>query len=131
MIQEYGPLSDCVFKIRRNGKPQDKNTTYEIMLANPNVYRPDLYPKDASAFDGFTVSGRQVINKTAEEMNVYLSTGSFPEKATNSDNTAPAVSYQNQNEDADLPWVQSNTNRNTPQGFATQGGTSNRPTRYY
>ena len=30
LIDEYGPLSNCVFKIRRNGQAQPMDTTYEI-----------------------------------------------------------------------------------------------------
>ena len=79
MIQEYGPLSECVFKVRRNGKAGDMQTTYEIMYANPNVYRPDLYPTDAAkAFDGYDTLGTKVYNKTAAELQVFLDTGSFP-----------------------------------------------------
>ena len=79
MIQEYGPLSDCVFKVRRNGKAGDMQTTYEILFANPNVYRPDLYPKDAAAaFDNYDTLGTKVYNKSYDELVTFLNTGSFP-----------------------------------------------------
>ena len=93
MIQEYGPLSDCVFKVRRNGKAGDMQTTYEIMFANPNVYRPDLYPTEsAKAFDGYDTLGTKVYNKTAAELQTFLETGSFP--GSQQQNQAPAAAPQ-------------------------------------
>lgn len=59
---EYAPLSNYIFKIKRNGKKGSTDTTYNIMPANPNVYRPDLYPKDDSLFDGYSVIGNAVYN---------------------------------------------------------------------
>lgn len=87
MIQEYGPLSDMIFKIRRNGAAGDLKTTYEIMLANPNVYRPELYPRNDAAFANYNVAGRHVMAKSADDMITYLNTGSFPAKENN---TSPA-----------------------------------------
>lgn len=124
MLQEYGPLSDCIFKVRRNGKAGDMQTTYEIMFANPNVYRADLYPKDCEVFKDYSASGRQVMLKTAEEMNVFLSTGTFPER--NTDNTAAPTNAQTQNTTPNMPWNQNGGMQTPPQGM-----TSNRPTRYY
>lgn len=59
---EYPPLSDYIFKIKRNGKKGSQDTTYNIIPANPNVYRNDLYPKVANAFDNFSVIGSMVYN---------------------------------------------------------------------
>ena len=59
---EYAPLSNYIFKIKRNGKKGSQDTTYNIMPANPNVYRPDLYPKDDSLFEGYSVIGTAVYN---------------------------------------------------------------------
>lgn len=56
---EYAPLSDTIFKIKRNGKRGSTDTTYNIMPANPNVYRPELYPK-IDFFNGYTVVGKNV-----------------------------------------------------------------------
>lgn len=92
MIQEYGPLSDCVFKVRRNGKSGDKDTTYEILFANPSVYRPDLYPKDDKAFENYNTMGSKVLDKTFEEVSEFVATGSFPARGGNRNNsTAPAT----------------------------------------
>lgn len=56
---EYAPLSDTIFKIKRNGRRGSTDTTYNIMPANPNVYRPELYPK-IDFFNGYTVVGKNV-----------------------------------------------------------------------
>jgi hypothetical protein len=89
MLQEYGPLSECVFKIRRNGKSGDMQTTYEILYANPNIYRPDLYPMDgASAFEKYDALGTKVYDKNYDELVTFLNTGSFP-NTQQSSTTAP------------------------------------------
>ena len=118
LIQEYGPLSDCVFKVRRNGKAGEKTTTYEIMFGNPNIYRSDLYPKDSGVFKGYSASGKQVMIKTADEMRHFLSNGTFPDKNTENANGAADTHSQV-----------------TPPGAYTGGQSPNmtagRPARYY
>ena len=46
------------------------------------------YPIPADAFKDFEVLGRMVLDKDVDEMNQYLATGMFPEKAR--ENSAPA-----------------------------------------
>lgn len=102
LMQEYGPLSDNVFKIRRNGKKGDMSTTYEILYGNPNIYRADIYPKDTTPFEGYTALGKIVFDKTFEEINEFLATGNFPQRqrqegvreSAPANNTAPAVVSQ-------------------------------------
>lgn len=99
MLEEYGPLSDCVFKVRRSGKAGDKDTTYEIMFANPAVYRPDLYPKNDTAFANYNTMGSKVLEKTFDELSEFVATGSFPSRGGNRNNntnqapTAPSANY--------------------------------------
>lgn len=82
-LDNYGPLSEIICKIVRHGKAGDMQTTYEIVPnLSPSIYRPDIYVKAANLFDGFNVLGRMVMNKTANDMNVYLTTGSFPAATT-------------------------------------------------
>jgi hypothetical protein len=118
LIQEYGPLSDCVFKVRRNCKAGDMKTTYEIMFGNPNIYRSDLYPKDSDVFKGYSASGKQVMIKTADEMKYFLSKGVFPDRDAESATTTMEAP----------PQV-------TPPGAYVGGHTSSmstgRPARYY
>lgn len=93
MIHEYGPLSQSIFKIRRNGKAGSMETTYEIMFANPNIYKPELYPMVPGAFDNYNTLGYKVLDKNAEDMQAFLTTGNFPLPNSNSANpvaNAPA-----------------------------------------
>lgn len=86
LIIEYGPLTNSVFKIRRSGKPGSRETNYSIMYANPNIYSPDRYPIPEGAFENYSALGTCVMNKTADDMMVYLNTGNFPAKQnTNND----------------------------------------------
>ena len=79
LINNYGPLSDNIFKIVRNGEAGSKNTTYDIVYGLPSVYKPELYPKDESLFEGFELLGSHVVDATAEEATQILS-GVTPER---------------------------------------------------
>ena len=71
-IDEYGDLSTCVFKIKRHGAKGDMQTTYDLVLANPNIYKDSIYVKDFSAFEEFKLSDYIVLEKTAKEMSELL-----------------------------------------------------------
>lgn len=90
LFKEYGTLSDIIFKIKRHGKKGDTKTTYDILYANPAIYKPELYVKDFSDFDNFEINKFFYTEKTAGEMKVFLQTGHFPEK-TAGDTIAPPV----------------------------------------
>lgn len=62
-INEYGNLSDYVFKIVRNGNAGDMKTTYDIMPCMPQLYPTELYAKDFSAFENYSVVGTIVIDE--------------------------------------------------------------------
>lgn len=72
LCDEYQPLSEQVFKIKRNGEAGSVDTTYDILFANPNVYRSDIYPKDATLFENYKVIGSTVLFRSAEKMNEML-----------------------------------------------------------
>lgn len=78
MIQEYGPLSDCLFKIKRNGEAKSMDTTYDIMFANPQVYRPELFPKVDNLFKNYTTIGSIVLDKNYDEITQFMVSGQFP-----------------------------------------------------
>jgi len=103
LMDEYGPLSDCVFKIRRNGAKGDMHTTYSIMFGNPNVYKEEFYPKDASAFDEYAVVGNIVASKNADEMKYYLVNGSFEDNTESNTSEAPTSNANT------APWQSPNT----------------------
>lgn len=99
LIDEYGPLSDCIFKIRRSGEAGSMQTKYSILYGNPQVYRPEFYPKDESLFEGYSVVGTAVLDKSFDEISEFMVTGEFPDRQTNdsqsSTNSYPEMSPQN------------------------------------
>lgn len=130
LMSEYGPLSNNVFKIRRNGKTGDTNTTYEILYGSPNMYSEQVYPKVPGAFDNFSACGVVVLDKSYDEIMYFISTGNFPEKAKSS-NSAPAGSNTASapttapSDASRMPWESP-----APVGEPATAPTG-RPTRYY
>lgn len=58
-IDNYGPLSDLLFKVKRTGQGLD--TRYNIMYAPPATYPPVNYPMEcASVFVGWSPVGAQI-----------------------------------------------------------------------
>lgn len=76
-INNYGPLSDMLFTIVRNGAAGDTSTTYNEMPAMPNRYPPENYPK-VEAFENYSARGTVVAERSAADMQTYLETGNFP-----------------------------------------------------
>ena len=77
-IMEYGPLSEHLFKVHRSGARGDMKTSYSVNYCIPTTYPESVYPKVPNAFDGFSILNFHVMDKTAEDMNVFLSQGNFP-----------------------------------------------------
>ena len=86
LIINYGDLRNCIFKITRNGKAGDMKTTYNIMYCPPQMYPPENYPLKPELFDNYKALGTVVLDKTASEIQTYLSTGSFPQSQNNQQN---------------------------------------------
>ena len=84
LIEEYGPLSNSVFKIRRNGAKGDLKTTYSIMFGNPSIYKEEFYPIDVSGFEGYSVLGTIVLSKDEHDLQYFLNCGEFPETSSDS-----------------------------------------------
>lgn len=130
-IDEYGPLSNCIFKIRRNGKAGDMQTTYDMRLGNPSMYNEANYPKVEDAFKNYTACGTVVLDKNYEEMSSFVVNGTFPDtkKSDNSDN----AEYSNNSSNTYAP--NPNTSRapwESPVHTATTSSDApTRPTRYY
>lgn len=143
LINEYGPLSNCIFKIRRSGAAGSMDTKYSIMYGNPQVYREEMYKKDESAFEGYHSVGTAVMDKNFDDMSVFVSTGSFPEtnKNKNASNQEDvpfnvggnnsSVNYNSQ------PVSQTNVpnyhpaSQTIPNNNGTTAPNIQRPTRYY
>ena len=68
--------------IIRNGKKGDKKTTYDIQISPSE-------PIDVSQYEKPEFLGGYIMDKSADEMQEYLDTGSFPdsENNDNEDNT--------------------------------------------
>ena len=150
LINNYGPLSDNIFKIVRNGEAGSKNTTYDIVYGLPSVYKPELYPKDESLFEGFELLGTHVVDATPEEAAQILS-GVTPERlmprqsnqgqrvasATTAPTTTP--SYQPAPSYASTPNVEPTsqpitppvTEFDRPNPMETTNETVTRPRRFY
>ena len=139
LIEEYGPLSNQIFKIKRNGKAGDMSTTYEILFGSPNMYPESMYPKNLEVFKDYTALGKIVLDKNYNEINTYLATGNFPQAANN---TAPSTNYVAQSntsldcveDNTPVPTMNSQTNVSTGQAMPWQGNTTsgmNRPVRRY
>lgn len=128
LIVEYGPLSDVLFKIKRNGAAGSMDTTYSIMYASPNMYPEQAYPKSPNAFDGYSAIGTAVLDKTREELAVFVNEGTFPAPQTQQNQApimpdpVPAPQYQQQAYTAPAP---------TASAVPPQTPTITRPQRYY
>lgn len=81
LIDEYGPLSEVLFKVKRSGKAGSRETSYNMFYCNPNVYKDELYPKHTEYFNNYKIEGGLVLNKSFDELETFLNTGAFPEKA--------------------------------------------------
>ncbi len=68
LLNEYGPLSDNVFKITRNGAAGTTGTTYDITYCRPEVYKPELYVKDESLFNGYKAVGNAVLDYDVDKL---------------------------------------------------------------
>ncbi len=78
LLRDYGPLRDRVFKVTRNGEAGSMQTTYSISYI-PLYDKPEAVPADFSAFTNFNIAKHSYWEKTTEDINTFLSTGSFPE----------------------------------------------------
>lgn len=72
LINRYNPLSSHVFEIERHGRAGDQSTKYEIYPVD------SVAPEDISQMEMPELEGSLVLQKTADEMEVYLDTGEFP-----------------------------------------------------
>lgn len=89
-IDNYGPLSNMLFKIVRHGAAGDQKTTYDLIPApNPQIYNDVNYPKVEDAFEGYSAVGNAVLDKSAEDMVYYAQFGKFPEAEGQQQNAAP------------------------------------------
>ena len=85
-----GDLKNTLVLITRNGKAGDMQTTYsvDVLPATHPVFKPEMIPVDFTAFNNFNIAKHSYWEKTTEEINTFLATGQFPEKAQNAQQAA-------------------------------------------
>lgn len=74
-LRDYENLAAHVFKITRIGSGKDTKYSLDYI---PLYDKPEAVPADFSAFANFDVAKHSFWVKTAEELEGYLATGSFP-----------------------------------------------------
>lgn len=75
LINRYHPLEEKVFEVERHGKAGDTSTKYEIYPLD------GVDPVNLDEMEMPELEGGLILQKTADEMEVYLDTGSFPDTA--------------------------------------------------
>lgn len=73
LMNEYGPLSDNIFKIVRNGEKGSKSTTYDITYGKPDIYREEIYPKVNDAFKDYKAVGTIVLDYKYDKLEELVS----------------------------------------------------------
>lgn len=100
-IDNYGPLSDCLFKIKRHGAAGYIQTTYSIDYFPAGMNNPNLYPKIDDMFANYSALGPVVLDKDFYEIKTFINTGEFPTTESRTANT-PASSPASA--DSDIPF---------------------------
>lgn len=89
-IQDLGPLSNILCKVRRNGAAGSTNTTYTITPnLNPNVYNPEMYPKHPELFEGYKAVGNAVLDRNYNELAQMVGSASAPAASAPTYSRAP------------------------------------------
>lgn len=92
LLNDYGqPLNDRIFKVTRNGEAGNMQTSYSISYI-PLLDKPELIPMDFSAFNNFNIAKHSFWEKSREDIEAFLATGSFPQTQGNN---APQASIPN------------------------------------
>lgn len=96
-LNSYGDLKQVLLKITRNGAKGDMKTTYSMDYAVPTIFKPEMVPADFSAFDNFKIDKHSYYEKSVDEINAFLSTGSFPAVTKTTSVEQNAVANMNYN----------------------------------
>jgi hypothetical protein len=84
ICDRYGhPLSGTVFEIQRNGAKGDTNTTYEIFSMLTDGTQLNQLPQKSE------IEGNLVLEKTYNDMMIFVNSGFFPEQAQQNQGYAP------------------------------------------
>ena len=82
LVQDYGNLSDNLFRVVRNGASGDTSTTYSENYCKPEVFSNSKFIKDESFFKDYSVMGRLVYELSYDEASLVAS-GGVPERFNN------------------------------------------------
>lgn len=116
-MDSYGTLSDMICRVQRQGKGTD--TQYPISCNLPkNIFSDEVYVKDEKAFNGYSVLGTILLDRTAEEMLEYERTGNFPFPRTANNNSTNTTYSQNQFNNV----APSGTHVSVPTGMYNESG---------
>lgn len=104
-LKDYGDLRNVLFKVTRNGAKKDMHTTYSLAFAVPTIFKPELVPADFSAFSNFNFSKHSYYEKTTDEIDTFLATGSFPEAISDSETSSAQTAATVQPTQPQAPYV--------------------------
>lgn len=99
LCTRFNPLVGTVFEIERNGKKGDTSTTYEMF----NIQSDNSRVED---FDEIKPEGVAFLQKTFDEMNNYLQTGSFESQQNVSREPQNTRQYSNRQPVRETPATQ-------------------------
>lgn len=78
-FEEYGDLTQYIFKIKRSGIKGSLKVNYDIIPTNPAIYKQELYIADFSDFETLDLTHHSYMVKDFNEMSEYVKTGNFPQ----------------------------------------------------
>lgn len=117
LINEYGPLSQCLFKIHRNGAAGSRDTSYDILFAPDRIYPSQNYPIPEGAFKDYSATGTIVLDKSFEDLTVFVNTGRMPEATQES---TPAYGAQQNYVPQTTQFVPTGASVGAPQAYVPQ-----------
>lgn len=82
LMQDYGDLTESLFKIKRNGAGLDTRYTISI-ITNRAVYNPDVYKADFSGLE--SIDPTRILTKTVEQYMKALNPEAETQKSSNLD----------------------------------------------
>lgn len=93
LSRRYAPLVSHIFEVERKGKRGDMSTQYKFFDTNHDDKTLEDYPAEED------ILGTIILDKTAEEMNEFIETGSFPKSSdTFEEDERPARSARKREE---------------------------------
>lgn len=87
--QDYGPLYSRLYKIVRHGAAGSMDTSYDILPLDKDKYNPENFKFDISQLNYTPTLGTTVLDKTNEEIQVFLTQGNFPGYSDNNVTARP------------------------------------------